>query len=200
MRPARLAVLLSGRGSNFAAIADAVDARVIPDASIVAVISDNPAAGGLDLARARGLPAFAVDRSHFATRREHEEEIGRVLDGARPDLICLAGFMRILSSGLVARYRGRILNIHPSLLPRFPGLHPQKQALEAGVEETGCTVHFVDEGTDTGPPVLSARVPILPEDSVESLSARILDEEHRLYPAAIARVLDSLWSGPEAAH
>lgn len=188
----RLVVLLSGRGSNFEAIADAVQAGSIPDAEVVAVISDNPAAGGLEAARRRRLPAFAIDRSLFASRRDHEREIGRVLEGARPDLICLAGFMRILSPGLVARYRGRILNVHPSLLPLFRGLHPQKQALEAGVGESGCTVHFVDEGTDTGAVVLSARVPILPGDTVESLSARILEEEHRLYPAVIARVLEGL--------
>lgn len=188
----RLAVLLSGRGSNFEAIADAALAGSIPDAEIVAVISDNPSAAGLDAARRRRLPAFPVDRGLFATRREHEREIERVLDDARPDLICLAGFMRILSLEFVARRRGRILNIHPSLLPRFAGLHPQRQALEAGETESGCTVHFVDEGTDTGPAVLSARVPILPGDTVDSLSARILEEEHRLYPAAIARVLQGL--------
>ncbi|MEO8190010.1 MAG: phosphoribosylglycinamide formyltransferase [Acidobacteriota bacterium] len=200
MSAARLAVLLSGRGSNFEAIADAVETGVIPDASIVAVISDNPEAGGLEAARRRELPAVAIDRSRFSTGGEHEAEIARALESARPDLICLAGYMRILSAGLVGRYRGRILNIHPSLLPRFPGLHPQKQALEAGETESGCTVHLVDEGTDTGPRVLSARVPVIPGDTVESLSARILEQEHRLYPEAIARVLEGLRGGPNVAH
>ncbi|MEP6767600.1 MAG: phosphoribosylglycinamide formyltransferase [Acidobacteriota bacterium] len=200
MSPFRLAVLLSGRGSNFEAIADAVLAGSIPAARIVAVISDNPSAAGLDAARRRGLPAFPVDRGLFATRREHEREIERVLDDARPDLICLAGFMRILSPEFVARRRGRILNIHPSLLPRFAGLYPQKQALDAGETESGCTVHVVDEGTDTGPPVLAAKVPIMPGDTVESLSARILEAEHRVYPAAIARVLDGLREASGDAH
>ncbi len=192
MSASRLAILLSGRGSNFEAIAAAVSTGSIPEAEIVAVISDNPGAPGLEAARRRGLPAFAMDWSLFANRREHEREIARVLEGARPDLICLAGFMRILPPELVARYRGRILNIHPSLLPRFRGLHPQKRALEAKALESGCSVHFVDEGTDTGEVVLSARVPILPEDTVEALSARILEQEHRLYPEAIAKVLAGL--------
>lgn len=200
MNRARLAILLSGRGSNFEAIADAVREGSIPDAEIVAVISDNASAPGLDAARRRGLPAFPAERSRFASRREHESAIERILEESRPDLICLAGFMRILSPDFVARHRGRILNIHPSLLPRFPGLHPQKQALDAGVSETGCTVHFVDEGMDTGPPALAARVPVLPDDTVESLSARILEAEHRLYPAAIARVLDGLRKASEDAH
>ncbi len=195
LKPARLAVLLSGRGSNFEAIADAVDRGEIPDAAIVAVISDHPSAGGLEAARRRRLAAFAVDRSRFGSRREHEEEIGRILESVRPDLICLAGYMCILSPQLVARYRGRILNIHPSLLPLYPGLSPQRKALEAGDSESGCTVHFVDEGTDSGAPVLSTRVPILRGDSTESLSARILEEEHRLYPAAISRVLEALRRG-----
>ncbi|MCA1581915.1 MAG: phosphoribosylglycinamide formyltransferase [Acidobacteria bacterium] len=197
---ARLAVLLSGRGSNFEAIADAIDAGSIPHAEIVAVISDTPAAAGLEAARRRGLPAFLIDRSRHSSRQAHEREIVRVLDEAATDLVCLAGYMRILSPEFVARDRGRILNIHPSLLPRFPGLHPQKQALDAGESESGCTVHFVDEGTDTGPPVLAARVPILPADTVESLSARILEAEHRLYPAAIARVLEGLREGSGDAH
>jgi phosphoribosylglycinamide formyltransferase-1 len=188
----RLAILLSGRGSNFEAIADAVRGGAIPDAEIVAVVSDVPGAPGLDRARQRGLPAFAVDRRRHASRREHEEAVMRVLDQARPDLVCLAGYMRLLSPGFVARYRGRILNIHPALLPKFPGLDAQRQALDAGERESGCTVHFVDEGTDTGPIILQRKVPVLPDDTEESLSARILEQEHRAYPEAIARVLDGL--------
>jgi len=187
--PRRLAVLLSGRGSNFEAIAEAVDSGAIPGAEIVAVISDVPAAVGLERARRRGLPAFPVDRSGFASRGEHESEILRILEEAKPDLICLAGYMRVLSPEFVARHRGRILNIHPALLPKFPGLHAQKRALEAGETVSGCTVHFVDEGTDTGPVILQRTVPVLPGDTEESLSERILVEEHQAYSEAIRRVL-----------
>jgi phosphoribosylglycinamide formyltransferase-1 len=184
----RVAVLLSGRGSNFEAIADAVATGAIPEAEIVAVISDVPRAAGLERARERGLPAHAVDRRRFASRREHEAEILRILGTARPDLICLAGYMRVLSPEFVARFSRRILNIHPALLPKFPGLHAQKRALEAGETVSGCTVHFVDEGTDTGPTILQRTVPILPGDTEEGLSERILAEEHAAYPEAIARV------------
>jgi phosphoribosylglycinamide formyltransferase-1 len=185
----RLAVLLSGRGSNFEAIADAVENGEIPGAEIVAVISDVPEAAGLEQARRRGLPAFAVERGKFGSRREHEAEILRVLEAAAPDLICLAGYMRILSPEFVARFRGRILNIHPALLPKFRGLHAQQRALEGGETVSGCTVHFVDEGTDTGPVILQRTVPVLPGDTEESLSQRILVEEHRAYPQAVAMVL-----------
>jgi formyltetrahydrofolate-dependent phosphoribosylglycinamide formyltransferase len=133
-----------------------------------------------------------VDRRKFASRREYETELVRVLEEAKPDLICLAGYMRILSPEFVARYRGRILNIHPALLPKFRGLHAQRQALEAGETESGCTVHFVDEGTDTGAVILQRKVAVLPGDTEESLSERILVEEHRAYPEAISRILSSL--------
>lgn len=188
----RLAVLLSGRGSNFEAIADAVADGRIPNAEIVAVVSDVPGAGGLARARERGLASFAVDRRQYGSRRDHEDEVLRLLKDARPDLVCLAGYMRLLSPEFVSRWRGRILNIHPALLPKFPGLEVQRRALEAGEKESGCTVHFVDEGTDTGPVILQRRVPILPGDTEETLSARILAEEHRAYPEAIARVLAEL--------
>jgi phosphoribosylglycinamide formyltransferase-1 len=191
-RRRRLAILLSGRGSNFEAIADAVASGAIPDAEIAAVLSDVPDAAGLERARTRGLSAAAVDRGLYAGRREHEDAVLERLAEASPDLVCLAGYMRLLSREFVARWRGRLLNIHPSLLPRFPGLHPQRQALEAGDRESGCTVHFVDEGTDTGPIVLQRRVPILPNDTEETLSARILAEEHRTYPEAITKVLGTL--------
>jgi len=193
----RLAVLLSGRGSNFEAIADAVAAGRIPNAEIVAVISDVAEAPGLLRARARGLPAHAVDRRAIPGRRAREETMGAILERARPDLVCLAGYMRLLSPDFVARWRGRILNIHPALLPKFPGLDAQRRALEAAEAESGCTVHFVDEGTDTGPIVLQKRVSIEPGDTEETLSARILEREHEAYPEAIARVLDALErSGP----
>ncbi|MEO8347739.1 MAG: phosphoribosylglycinamide formyltransferase [Acidobacteriota bacterium] len=187
----RLAVLLSGRGSNFEAIADAVDAGRIADAEIVAVISDVPDARGLAVARARGLRAFPVPRGG-ESRGVHEARILRILADVRPDLVCLAGYMRVLSPGFVARWRGRILNVHPSLLPRFPGLSPQRRALESGDSETGCTVHLVDEGVDSGPAVLQKRVPILPGDTEETLSARILEQEHEAYPEAISKVLSAL--------
>jgi phosphoribosylglycinamide formyltransferase-1 len=192
----RLAVLLSGRGSNFEAIGDAIADGRIPNAEIVAVISDVPDAPGLLRAVERGLPAFPVPRG-TRPRREHEREILAILEAARPDLICLAGYMRLLSPDFIARYRGRILNIHPALLPKFPGLDVQRRALEAGELESGCTVHFVDEGTDTGPVILQRRVPIRPGDTVATLSARILAKEHRAYPEAIARVLAG--EGPAAA-
>lgn len=185
----RLAILLSGRGSNFEAIADAVESGAIPNAEIVAVISDVPEALGLGRAKERGLPAQAVDRKRYPSRRAHEEEVLRILERARPDLVCLAGYMRLLSPEFVGRYRGRILNIHPALLPKFPGLDAQRRALEAGETESGCTVHLVEEGTDSGPILLQRRVPILPTDTEGTLSARILEEEHRAYPEAIARVL-----------
>jgi phosphoribosylglycinamide formyltransferase-1 len=185
----RLAILLSGRGSNFEAIADAVSSGRIPDAEIVAVISDVAAAPGLGRARQRGLPAFAVDRAEFRSRTDRERRILAILDEARPDVICLAGYMRLLSPAFVARYAGRILNIHPALLPKFPGLDAQRQALEAGEAESGCTVHVVDESTDSGPILLQKRVSILPGDTVETLSARILEQEHEAYPEAIARFL-----------
>ena len=190
--PARLAILLSGRGSNFEAIADAVDAGRIPDARIVAVLSDVSAAPGLARARERGLPAHDLDRSRFSSRAEHEAAVTRILEDARADLVCLAGYMRILSPDFVSRWRGRVLNIHPSLLPKYRGTSPQRRALEAGDAVSGCTVHVVDEGTDTGPIVLQKVVPIVAGDTVESLSDRILEAEHALYPEAIERVLGEL--------
>ncbi len=153
------------------------------------MISDVPEARGLARAKERGLPAFAVDRSEFPSRRAHEDAMLAILESAKPELICLAGYMRLLSAEFVRRYRARILNIHPALLPKFPGLDAQRRALEAGEAESGCTVHYVDEGTDTGPILLQRKVPILQGDTEETLSERILAEEHRAYPEAIARVL-----------
>jgi phosphoribosylglycinamide formyltransferase-1 len=185
----RIAVLLSGRGSNFRAIADAVEAGEIPRTRIAAVFSDQPEAAGLAEAKRRGIEAHAVPRVDGMSRREHEAAVREILDPLLPDLICLAGYMRVLSPEFVAGYRGRILNIHPSLLPKYPGLDVQRRALEAGERESGCTVHFVDEGVDSGPIVIQRRVAILPGDGEESLSARILEQEHLAYPEAIRRVL-----------
>ena len=187
----RLAVLLSGRGSNFVAICDAIADGRIPDAAIVAVISDVVDAPGLKRAVERGLNAFPIPRDGL-TRREHEDKILKILDSFETELVLLAGYMRVLSAHFVERYRGRILNIHPALLPKYPGLQAQGRALEAGEAESGCTVHFADEGTDAGPIVLQRRVPIHPGDTEETLSARILEQEHRAYPDAIARVLADL--------
>lgn len=185
----RIAVLLSGRGSNFRAIADAVEAGEIPRTRIAAVFSDQPEAAGLAEAKRRGIEAHAVPRVDGMSRREHEAAVREILDPLLPDLICLAGYMRVLSPEFVAGYRGRILNIHPSLLPKYPGLDVQRRALEAGERESGCTVHFVDEGVDSGPIVIQRRVAILPGDGEESLSARILEQEHLAYPEAIRKVL-----------
>jgi phosphoribosylglycinamide formyltransferase-1 len=192
----RLAILLSGRGSNFEAIADAVEAGSIPDARIVAVVSDVAGARGLAVARERGLPAHAVERGGFSSRAEHEAVVTRILEDAGAELVCLAGYMRILSPSFIDRWRGRILNIHPSLLPKYRGTAPQRRAIEAGEKSSGCTVHRVDEGTDTGPIVLQRVVPILPGDTEERLSRRILEQEHELYPEAIRRVLAELESPP----
>jgi phosphoribosylglycinamide formyltransferase-1 len=139
--------------------------------------------------------SFAVERERFDSRAAHEAEVLRILEETRPELVCLAGYMRILSPEFVARWRGRLLNIHPSLLPKYRGLSPQKRALEAGEAETGCTVHLVDEGTDTGPTVLQRRVRIEPGDTEESLSARILAQEHDAYPEAISILLSRLGPG-----
>lgn len=191
-RKRRLAILLSGRGSNFEALADAVKEGRIPDAEIVAVVSENPQARGLEAARERGLPAWAIDFRGFPGRAAHEAAVRKVLDAARPDLLCLAGYMRLLSPEFVRAYEGRILNIHPSLLPKFPGLHVQRRAIEAGDAESGCTVHYVDAGVDSGPILLQRRVPILPGDTEETLAERILAQEHEAYPEAVNIALSRL--------
>jgi len=183
----RLGILISGRGSNFEAIADHVAAGQI-DAGIAAVISNRPEARGLEAARERGLNAVSIP-SKGLDREIYDRMVMDELGKHDVDLVCLAGYMRLLSASFIRRYPGRILNIHPSLLPAFPGLDAQHQALEHGVKITGCTVHFVDEDLDAGPIILQAAVPVLDHDSVEALSARILREEHRIYSEAIRLVL-----------
>ena len=183
----RLGILLSGRGSNFEAIADEVAAGRI-DAEIAVVISNRPEARGLEAARRRGLPAVSIP-SKGLDREVYDALLVRELKARGVDLVCLAGFMRLLSASFVRAFPRRILNIHPSLLPAFPGLDAQKQALEHGVKLTGCTVHLVDEFLDAGPIVLQAAVPVLDQDTVDSLSARILKEEHRIYSQAIRIML-----------
>lgn len=190
-RRARLGILISGRGSNMIAIADAVRAETIPNAEVAVVISDKHAAAGLESARERGIETLVVERG-ARTREEHDREIEAALAARQIDLVCLAGYMRVLSSKFIDAYRGRILNIHPSLLPAFPGLDAQRQALEHGAKVSGCTVHFVDETLDGGPIVAQREVPVLEGDTVESLSAWILVEEHKLYPEAVAMTLKKL--------
>jgi len=170
------------------ALSDAVRDGRIPDAEIAVVISDKPGAHGLELAKERGIETVAIER-RGRSREEHEHEIIAVLRGGRVDLVCLAGYMRLMSPCFVEAFRGRILNIHPSLLPAFPGLDAQRQALVHGVKVSGCTVHFVDETLDGGPIISQRTVPVLEGDTVETLSARILEQEHRLYPEAVALVL-----------
>lgn len=184
----RIAVLLSGRGSNFEAIADAIAAGRIPDAEIAVVVSNRANAPGLEKARERGIEAVVIP-SKGRQREEYDREVVALLQEKKIDLVCLAGFMRLLSPYFVQAFRNRILNIHPALLPSFPGLEGQRQALEHGVKFSGCTVHFVDEHLDAGPIVVQAVVPVNDDDTEETLSARILKEEHRIYPEAIRIVL-----------
>lgn len=179
----RLGILLSGRGSNFQAIHRAiVEGRL--SAEIVCVISNIPDAGGVAYARDHGLPVHALT-SKGTPRAQFDQQVIDILNAANVDLICLAGYMRLLSPAFIQAYVGRILNIHPSLLPSFPGLHAQRQAFEHGVKITGCTVHLVDEGLDTGPILAQAAVPVLPDDTEDTLAARILVQEHRLYAETI---------------
>lgn len=184
----RVGILISGRGSNMVALIDAAQSGMIPQAEVAVVISDQPAAPGLAKAKERGIETVVVERSG-RSREEHDRDIMAALRDRDIDLICLAGYMRILSNEFIDAFRGRILNIHPSLLPSFPGLEPQQQALDNGVEFSGCTVHFVDETLDGGPIIAQRVVPVLEGDTVEKLSARILEQEHQLYPEAVAQVL-----------
>lgn len=183
----RLGILISGRGSNFEAIADSVAAGRL-DAEIAVVLSNKASAKGLETARARGLNAVCIP-SQGRDRLEYDRLVIEELQRAEVDLVCLAGFMRLLSADFIHAFPNRILNIHPSLLPSFPGLDAQHQALVHGVRITGCTVHFVDEGLDSGPIILQAAVPVEDDDTADSLSARILREEHRTYTEAIRLVL-----------
>lgn len=191
--PARLAILLSGRGSNFEALATACARGELP-ARIVLVASDRADAAGLEKARAMGIPVQLEIRGAGEPRAAHEARLAGHLEAAGTDLVCLAGFMRVLSPAFVARFERRIVNVHPSLLPAFPGLEAQKQAFEHGVAVAGATVHLVDAGTDTGPIAGQEAVPVLPGDDVGDLAARILSVEHRLYPATLGRLLTGGWS------
>src|SRR5215813_20213 len=183
----KLGILLSGRGSNFEAIADSIQAGRL-NAEIAIVISNRGDAPGLESARRRGLKTRVIS-SKGRVREEHDAEVAAALKEAGVDFVCLAGYMRLLSPEFVHAFPNRILNIHPSLLPAFPGLDAQKQALEHGVKISGCTVHFVDETLDGGPIIAQRVVPVLDDDTVDTLSARILEQEHKLYPEAVASIM-----------
>jgi phosphoribosylglycinamide formyltransferase-1 len=185
----RIGVLLSGRGSNFEALADSVAAGRIPNAEIAIVISNRENAPGIEKAQARQIPARVIP-SRGLEREAYDKLVIAALEEKKVDLVCLAGYMRLLSPAFVAAYRGRILNIHPSLLPAFPGLESQRQAIEHGAKFSGCTVHFVDENLDAGPIILQAAVPIRDDDTPETLSERVLKEEHRIYTEAVRIVLE----------
>ena len=184
----RIAVLLSGRGSNFEAIAESVRAGRIRDAEVAVVVSNRESASGIEKARQRGIEAVVIP-SKGKQREEYDREVVALLKQKKIDLVCLAGFMRLLSPYFVQEFRHRILNIHPALLPSFPGLEAQKQALEWGVKFSGCTVHLVDEHLDAGPIICQAVVPVEDGDTEETLAARILREEHRIYAEAINLIL-----------
>lgn len=183
----KLAVLASGRGSNFQSIVEKIEAGEVP-AVVDVLISDNPQARALRIAREHGIETAVFRREDYPTNKAHNEAMVEFLRPRNIDLVILAGYMRILRKPMLEAYPNRIINIHPALLPAFPGLEAQKQALDYGVRYSGCTVHFVDEGVDTGPIILQAVVPVEQDDTVETLSARILKEEHKLLPRAITLI------------
>jgi len=185
----RLAVLASGRGSNLQAIFDAIDEGRL-SAQVVAVISDREKAPALARARDRHIPAVHINPKDFPNKEAYEQAVADRCLEEKADLIVLAGYMRILGGEFIRRFPNQIVNIHPALLPSFPGLHAQRQALEYGVRFSGCTVHFVDEGVDSGPIICQAVVPVLPEDTEDTLSERILTQEHRIYPAALQLIAE----------
>jgi phosphoribosylglycinamide formyltransferase-1 len=176
-----IVILISGRGSNMEAIVNAA----IPGAHIAAVIANRTDAGGLAFAQARGIATAVVDHKAHASREAFDAELARVIDSHAPDLVVLAGFMRVLTAGFVSHYDGRLINIHPSLLPAFPGLHTHARALETGVKLHGASVHFVTADLDCGPIIIQAAVPVLDADDEPKLSARVLAQEHRIYPQAV---------------
>ncbi|CAN7555247.1 phosphoribosylglycinamide formyltransferase [Pararhizobium sp. LjRoot238] len=186
----RVVVFISGGGSNMLALAKAASEPDFP-AEIVAVISDKAEAGGLAKAAALGIATFSFVRKDYESKDAHEAAILSALESLSPDIICLAGYMRLLSAAFINCYEGRIINIHPSLLPLFPGLHTHQRAIDAGMTEAGCTVHFVTEGMDDGPVIAQTKVPVLPDDTAESLAARVLTVEHRTYPQALRLVAEA---------
>jgi phosphoribosylglycinamide formyltransferase 1 len=190
-----IVILISGGGSNMAAIVRAAQRdnwRKVYGAQVAAVISNRGDAGGLEFARENDIATEVVDHKQFPSREAFDEALAQAIDSRSPALVALAGFMRILTPGFVARYQGRLLNIHPSLLPAFPGLHTHQRALDAGCRVAGATVHQVTAELDFGPILEQAVVPVLPDDGAQSLAARVLTQEHRIYPRAIAQLLPTL--------
>lgn len=184
IRKLRIGALASGGGSNLQAIIDrCADGSL--EAEVALILSNNPDAGALERARTAGIPWLCIDHRGYASREEFDQAVVAALQAAKVELVVLAGFMRIISAAFLEAFPGRIMNIHPALLPAFPGLHVQRKALEYGARFSGCTVHFVDGGVDTGPIIIQAVVPVLDQDTEATLSARILKEEHRIYPRAI---------------
>jgi phosphoribosylglycinamide formyltransferase-1 len=180
----RVVVFISGGGSNMVALAQACREPNFP-AEVACVISDKPTAGGLAKAQGFGIPTLVFERKNYASKGEHEAAILAALGELAPDIICLAGYMRLISGEFIAPYEGRIINIHPSLLPLFPGLHTHQRAIDSGMKITGCTVHFVTEGMDEGPIIGQAAVPVVAGDTADTLAARVLTVEHKLYPLAL---------------
>jgi phosphoribosylglycinamide formyltransferase-1 len=196
LKKTRTAILISGRGSNMQSLVEAARADDYP-AEIVLVLSNRPDAAGLAWAKARGLPTLAIDHKSFPTRDAFEDALQRSLDAAGTELVALAGFMRLMTPAFVERWHDRMINIHPSLLPSFKGLHTHERALAAGVKITGCTVHFVRAEMDEGPIIAQAAVPVLRSDDPAALAARVLAAEHRLYPAALKLVASGRACGNE---
>lgn len=183
----RVAILISGRGSNMTALIQATKAPDYP-AEIIGVFSNRAAAPGLDIARAEGIATASLAQSKFETRLAFDQALTEILEGWRTDIVCMAGFMRILSPEFAARWQGKAINIHPSLLPAYRGLDTHARAIADGVLEAGCTVHFVTPGLDEGPAILQVRIPVHPGDTAEGLAARVLIEEHKLYPRALRQL------------
>jgi phosphoribosylglycinamide formyltransferase 1 len=180
----RIVVLASGRGSNFQAIIDALETGDIP-AACIGLVTDNPCAYAIERAKNAGIPVTVVDFGSYSSKQQYEKALLEILNEYEPDLVLLAGYMRIVGTDIVSRFQGRMINIHPALLPSFPGLHSQKQAVDYGVRVSGCTVHFVDEHMDSGPIIAQVCVPVLPGDDEDTLAERILLEEHRCFPLAV---------------
>jgi len=191
----RVAILISGRGSNMAALIEAARAKDYP-AEIALVVSNRPDAAGLVFAASRGIATAVVDHKRFASREAFDAALDAALEKARIEIVCLAGFMRMLTTPFVAKWRGRMLNIHPSLLPEFKGLDTHARALAAGVKTHGCTAHFVVPELDSGPIILQEKVPVLAGDTAETLAARVLEAEHRIYPAALRLLAEGKLDAP----
>jgi phosphoribosylglycinamide formyltransferase-1 len=187
----RIVILISGRGSNMQAMLNVAAAERWP-AQIAAVISNQPTAVGLDVARTAGIPTSAINHRDYPDREQFDAALAELIDQYSPDLIVLAGFMRILTPGFVNRYFGRLINIHPSLLPSFPGLHTHQQAIDAGVKVHGATVHFVTTELDHGPIIAQVAVPVLDDDTEDTLAARVLEHEHRIYPKAVSDLMSGV--------